>query len=42
MSFPGNKFEIKTVITNNFLNDIYNLMFADVVTISNFTDEIVG
>ena len=42
MSFPGNKFETKTVITKNFLNDIYNLMFGDVVTISNFTDEIVG
>ena len=43
MSFHGNKFEIKTVITNNLLNDIYNLMFGDVVIHhSHFTDEIVG
>lgn len=42
MKFPENKFEIRTVITNNFLNDIFNLMFGDlVIHHSNVTEEII-
>ena len=42
INFPKNKFEIKTVITNNFLNDAVNPIFGDVVIHhSHVTDEII-
>ena len=31
MKFPQNKFEIKTLVTKHFFNDIINLMFGDIV-----------
>ena len=43
MDFPPNKFEIKTVITKTFLNDIKNILFASyVIHHSHVTSNIIG
>ena len=31
MKFPQNKFEIKTLVTKIFFNDVTNLMFGEIV-----------
>ena len=43
MNFPDKQLEIKTVITKNFLNDVSNLMFGEVVIhYLHITGKIVG
>ena len=43
MKFPENSFEIKTLVTKNFLNDVINLMVASgAIHHSHVTGEIIG
>ena len=43
MKFPQNKFEIKTIVTKNFFNDVINLMFDEIVIhLSHVNGEIIG
>ena len=43
MDFPQNKFEIKTVVTKEFFNNVRNLIYGGyVIHHSHVTDEIIG
>ena len=43
MDFPPNKFDIKTVTTKTFLDDVKNILFAShVIRYSHVTGNIIG